>query len=364
MVVGLLIPVAEDFAISDAAAGWLMTAYALGYAVLSPILVSLTGQVGRRRILAFGIGLFGLSALICALAPAPAILFAARILAAAGAGLVTPVAASVAALLSPPDRQARALAVVFSGLTVAQVIGVPAGGWLAYTFGWRSAFVLVAALSLPAVWLIWTRVPAGLSFAPVTLADLGETLANTPRMLAVGFTAVFMAAIYIPYTYLGPLLSGTMGYGRDGITLALVIFGLGAVLGNLAGGAVSDRIGPSRTLAILAMAQAVIMPLFALLPLPDAQVMALLTIWAVFGFSFMAAQQVRLISLAPARAPVLLALNAAAIYVGAAIGSAIGGAVLSLIGLTTLGIAGGFIALLALAALRAADRMIRAAATM
>ncbi len=358
MVVGLLVPVAEDLALSEAQAGWMMTAYALGYAVLSPVLVSATGAVGRRRILAFGVGIFALAAILCAIAPTASVLNCARVLAAAGAGLVTPVAASVAAGLSPPERQARALALVFSGMTLAQVIGVPAGGWIAYTFGWRSAFVVVAMLSLPALWLIWTRVPAGLSFAPVSLGDLGRVLRHGPQMMAIGFTAVFMAAIYVPYTYLGALFTETMGYSRDGITLALIIFGVGAVFGNLAGGAIADRIGPSRTLAVLALAQMVIMPAFSLLPLPDAVVMGLLVLWALFGFSFMAAQQVRLISLAPPQAPVFLALNAAAIYVGAAVGSAIGGAAITLVGLALLGVTGGAIALAAFLVLRAADAVL------
>ncbi len=358
MVVGLLVPVAQDLALTEAAAGWMMTAYALGYAVLSPILVSATGAIGRRRILALGVATFALAALICALAPSIGVLNGARVLAAAGAGLVTPVAASVAAGLSPPDRQARALALVFSGMTLAQAIGLPIGGWIAYTFGWRSAFGLVACLALPALWLIWTRVPAGLSFAPVSLGDLGRVLRHGPQMLAIAFTAVFMAAVYIPYTYLGALLTDTMGYGRNGVTLALFIFGIGAIFGNLAGGAISDRIGPSRTLGVLALAQMVIMPVFSLLPLPDAAVLALLVLWALFAFSFMAAQQVRLISLAPAQAPVFLALNAAAIYVGAAIGSAIGGIAITVVGLVLLGITGGAIALLAFVVLRAADSIL------
>lgn len=356
MVVGLLIPVAQDLGVAEAAAGWMMTSYALGYAVLSPLLVSVTGAIGRRRVLAIGLSVFALAAVICALATTPVMLFAARIVAAAGAGLVTPVAASVAAGLSPPDRQARALALVFSGMTLAQVIGVPAGGWLAYTFGWRSAFVVVACLCLPALWLIWTRVPAGLTFAPVSLRDLRGVLGTGRYMMAIGFTTVFLAGLYVVYTYLSLLLADTMGYGRDGIALALMIFGIGAVLGNLAGGAVSDRIGPSRTLGILCLSQGLITPMFSLLPMPDLLLLGLLVVWALFGFSFMAAQQVRLISLNPAQAPVFLALNAAAIYVGAATGSAIGGAVIVELGLSFLGVCGGVIAALAFVLLRATDR--------
>ena len=357
MVVGLLLPVAADFSLSESEAGGMMTAYAAGYAVLSPVLVSLTGGIGRRRIIAAGVLIFALASLICALASSATLLFAARVFAAAGAGLITPVAASVAAGLSEPSRQASALAAVFFGMTLAQVIGVPAGAWIAFTFGWRAAFAVVVALSIPILWLVWTRVPPGLSFAPVSLRDLQRVMTTPHLMASVLFTALFMTAIYTVYTYLGPLLADQMAYGRNGITATLLIFGLGAVAGNLVGGAVSDRIGPSQTLAGLCVVQIALMPVYSYLPLPDLWVQALSFAWALFGFSFMAAQQVRLIALDPKSAPVLLALNAAAIYVGAAIGSAIGAQVIDSTGLQGLGYAGAVGAVVALVGLSGADRL-------
>lgn len=359
MLIGLLNPLADDLGITRAAAGQMMTVYALGYAVLSPLLVALSGQMGRRRLLFLAVLTFAASCLMAALAPNPGVLYASRILAAAGAGIVTPVAAAVAAGLSPPERQARALASVFFGLTLAQVLGVPLGGFVAYTFGWRSAFWLVAILCLPVAALVWRYLPVGLSFAPVSLGDLGRTLRHPLRMLSVSFTALLMGAMYVVYTYVSPLLADTMGFGRNGITATLLAFGLGAVVGNLAGGQVTDRIGPLRTLIILSIAQIIIMPIYSALPLPVSAVMGLSVLWALFGWSFMAAQQVRLISLDPASAPVLLALNAAAIYVGAAIGSSIGAAVITTWGLTGLGIAGGATALAALVLLLITDLGVR-----
>ena len=351
MVIGLLEPMADGLALSTAAAGWVMTSYAVAYAVLSPVLVSVTGGLGRRRVMALGLMLFALGCALSALAPAPATLFAARMVAAAGAGLFTPVAAAVAAATSAPDRQGKALAAVFFGLTLAQVFGVPAGGWVAYTFGWRSAFWMVVALAVPCIWLIWTGVPRGLRFQPVSLRALGRVLADGPAMLGIAFTTSFIGAIYVIYTYLSPLLGQTMGWGRDGIVLALIVCGFGAVAGNLIGGAVSDRIGAGRTLTILAVSQVLIMPLFSLLPMLSGLVLGLLLLWTSFGWSFQAAQQMRLLSIAPQAAGVILALNAAAIYVGTAVGSALGGAVLSGFGLEALGIGGGLAAILAVALL-------------
>lgn len=349
VVIGLVEPISEDFAISTSQAGWIMTSYAIGYGLMSPPLVALTGHIGRRRVLAIGLALFALANLAAALAPGAQSLNAARFIAAAGAGIFTPVAATVAAGLSSPERQGRALAAVFFGLTLAQVLGIPAGSFIAYTFGWRLAFWIVVLLALPCIYLIWIRIPAGLSFQSVTLGDLARILKDPATMLAVLFTASFLAAIYVLLTYLAPLLSQSLGYGRNGITLVLLIFGAGAVIGNVLGGILADKLGPFRTLLLLASGQVLTLPAFSFLK-PDIgplYVAILVLIWSACGWSFMASQQVRLIAIAPGAMGVVLSLNAAAIYVGAAIGAAIGGGVLGAYGIHALGIAGSLVAIIA-----------------
>ena len=348
VVIGLLDPLADDLAMTTSEAGWVMTTYALSYALLSPILVSMTGTLGRRRVIATGLALFTLAQLVMALAPDTAWVFSARVLAAAGAGIVTPVAAAVAAGVSAPENRAKALSIVFIGLTLAQVLGVPVGSFIAYTYGWRVAFGIVVLLALPCLWLIWTRVPKGLSFQPVTLADLKRILRNGPIMLAVLFTASFLAAIWVVYTYLAPLLTEIMGWGRDGITLALLVFGIGAVVGNGLGGILADRIGPARTLALLATTQIFWLSLYSYMPFPAWLMLTFIFLQAVCGWSFMAGQQARLVGLAPESAPVVLSLNAAAIYIGAALGSAIGGVVIDTAGLDSLGRVASALAVLAL----------------
>ena len=323
VVIGMVPLLASDLDVSTAAAGGAMTAYALAYAVLSPILVSVTGRIGRRRVIAAGMVIFALGALLAALAPNVTILYIARALAAAGAGVVTPVGAAVVMALAAPAAQGKAISAFYFGLTLSQVIGVPAGGWIAYTFGWRMAFWMVLALAILSAILIWVRVPAGLRFTPVSLSDLGRALKDGLIMGAVLFTATFLGAIYILFTYLAPLLEQTMGFGRDGITLVLLVFGAGAVVGNLLGGFLTDRLGSVASLV---------------LPF----------VWSAFGWSFMAPQQVRLMQLAPNLAGVVLALNAAAIYVGTASGSALGGLVQTVGDLTWLGAAAGIAALGAL----------------
>ncbi|MEJ6391414.1 MFS transporter [Gymnodinialimonas ulvae] len=356
LTVGLIEPIADDFAVTDAQSGALLTTYAILYAVLSPLLVSLTGRIGRRRVLAAGLAILGLAALISALAPTLLTLHISRGLAAMGAGVITPVTAAVAAQLTAPERRARTLAAVFAGLTIAQAIGIPIGGWVAYTFGWRYAFAIVALLSIPALIVLWRIVPAGLSFAPVSLRDLGHTLRDGPLMAAVLFTATFLCAIFVLYTYFAPLLAADMGFARDGITLAFFVFGLGAIVGNYIGGWISDRIGASRTLLILTLLQIAVLPLYSYLPLPNTILMLYTFVWSLIGWSFGAAQQVRLVALDPARAPVLLSLNAACIYIGAAAGSAIGGAVIERASVSSLGLAATLVMLAALAHLLASNR--------
>lgn len=365
MIIGLLEPLAADLEVSPARAGAVLTTYALAYAVLSPVLVSVTGGIGRRRVLAAGLALFGLGCLIPVLWPTEAALHASRVFAAAGAGIFTPVAAAVAAGLSAPERRAKALAAVFFGMTMSQVLGLPLGSFIAYTYGWRVAFAVVLLVLVPCLWLIWTIVPRGLSFQPVTLRDLGRVMRNGRLMLAVGFTASFLTAGYVVNTFLAPLLSQNLGWGRDGITLALLVCGIGAVFGNVMGGALSDRVGPARTLTFLCLAQIGVLPGFSALPLAEGEstalsgtfAMGLLVLWSVFGWSFMAAQQARLIGMAPAAAPVMLALNAAGIYVGAALGSAFGGLVLAGVGLGPLGLVAAALMGVALAHLRLSVRL-------
>jgi predicted MFS family arabinose efflux permease len=357
VIIGLLEPLGADMGRTPASAGVLLTVYAIAYAVLSPILVSLTGSVGRRRVMAAGMALFALSAAVSALAPNFAVLNGARVIAAAGAGLFTPVAAAVAASLFPEAQRARVLAAVFFGLTLAQVLGVPAGSWIAYTFGWRWAMWLVLAMALPAIWLVWTRVPAGLKFEPVSLRDLGGLLVQGRMMLAIMFTGSFLGSIYVLYTYMAPLLSETMGFGRDGITLTLMIFGAGAVVGNILGGFLADRFGWRATLTGLCLCQAALMPLFSALPMQAGLLLTLAFVWSVCGWSFMAGQQLRLIKLAGPRAPVVLALNAASIYVGAALGSSLGGLVIAGFGIGALGVAAGLCAFGALVHLTLSARL-------
>jgi MFS transporter, DHA1 family, inner membrane transport protein len=339
VVVAVLSPIAGDLGMSKAEAGLVMTVYAVSYAVLSPLLVSLTGRIDRRTVLITGLSVFVASALIAALSQSALLLYLARVLGAAGAGIVTPIAASVAFSVAAPEERGRALSRVFAGMTLAQALGLPVGGFLGYTFGWQSVFVVVAVLSAISLALVVRLVPRNVPSQVSSLRTLGAALADWRSMLSVLVTASFTTAAYAVYTYVAPLFEQTMGFGRDGITLMLIVYGIGAVAGNWAAGFVTDRFGPFRSLLAMAVELALISPVYSLLPVPVPVLVIIGFLTALFGWAFMVPQQARLVRQTPERQSVVLSLNAAAIYVGASAGSGIGALVVAGYGLEALGFA-------------------------
>jgi len=356
-VVGLVGPVGLAFARPPAEAAWMMSLYALVYAVAAPGLVSLTGALDRARVLVAGLVLFGGGALAAGLAPGFVPLLIARAVMAVGGALITPVAASIGVALTPPALRGRALSLVFSGLTLAQALGVPACAWLGYAFGWRIAFFVVAGLALPLAGLVAGALPRGIAVPRVGLRTLGTALATPLLLLALSFTILFLGGAYAFHTFLGPYAEARHGLGRDGVTGLLFAAGLGAVLGNLLAGWLADRLGPVRTLALLGLSQALILLPLTLFHAPVPVLFLGVVLWSMVGWAFGVPQQLRLATLAPAMTPVLFALNAACIYAGASLGGVAGGAALARFGEPALGPTGAVLSLLAVLSLPVVARL-------
>lgn len=345
---------------TPAATGWVLSSYAIAYAVGSPLLVALTGHWPRRRVLVTGMTLLIASAAASAVAPTFELLLAARVVSAFGAGLITPVGSSVAVAVARPGQQGRALSAVFFGLTIAQALGIPLGSYVAYSLGWRAAFWLVAGVGVFCLAGLLLFVPRHVEVRVTSLATLREALLSPRRMGSILFTASFLGAIYILYTYFSTLLVDRMGFGRDGISLALLVFGCGAIAGNLVGGWLTDRVGPFRSLVLICLGQAAMMPFYSWLPLPAALVLAWTFVWSAGGWAFAVPQQARIVAQAPGGPAVALALNAAAIYLGVAAGAAVGGAVLARSDVGMLGLAAALAMLGALVHLLVSNRALPA----
>ena len=347
VVIGVLSPLSVDLGLSKTGAGLIMTIYAVAYAVLSPLLVAATGRLGRRTVLAVGLAIFALASLLAVVAWNGPTLYAARILAAIGGGMFTPVAASVAFSASAPEARGRALARVFLGMTLSQALGIPLGSFVGYTFGWRAAFAIVLVLSVATLVLVLRTVPRRVAFQPNSLRTLVEALADWRSLMSILVTATIISAPYFVYTFITPLLEARMGFGRDGVTLVLLAYGAGAVAGSWAAGIWTDRFGPLGTIYGVLAVQVLLMPVFSFLPVPLPVLLLVTFLWAMFGWSFLVPQQTRLMRQAPQRQAVVLSLNAACIYIGASLGSAVGGVVAENFGLDWLGIAGMLAVLLA-----------------
>jgi DHA1 family inner membrane transport protein len=353
----LLEPLAADLGISLAAAGWLMSGYALAYALGSPLLTALTGRWPRRRVLLTGLALIALGNAVLALSPGLSVAHLGRVLSALGGALYTPIAASVAVATAPPERRARALALVFAGMTIAQVLGIPLGSLLATGLSWRAVFAAVAVAALAAFLVILRRIPADLAAPPSSLRQLAALLRDPGAALALSVTLVFFAGQFVVITFLGPVISTAGGVGGSGLALLLWVFGLAAVAANLLGGAVADRIGPTPTIAALTLASALVV---AVLPALAAQPWATalcLVLWGLTGYAFMTPQQARLVGLMPWAQGLALSLNAAALYAGSAIGGAVGGAIVASAGLAPLGLGAATLLALSLALLACSTRL-------
>ena len=353
VVIGMLQPIADGLDVSNSDARWVMTSYSLAYAVLSPIAAALTGAFPRRIVLSLGLGLFFIGALASALSPTLMALTGARVPTALGGALFTPLAAGVAVSLVPPEMRGRALATVFGGVTLAQVIGTPLGSWLAFHFGWQSTFFVVAALSLIALVLLLISLPKAVPFQPASFGVILRVLSNGRVMLAVAYTATLMISVYQVFTFFGPVIAANTSSNPEVKTAFLLLYGGAAFVANIIGGRLSDWFGSVQTLLGLGVFQMLVIGLFFFTPMGPLPFGFLIAVWALTNWSFMAPQQARLVALFPEAPSLVLALNAAAIYIGIAIGSWIGGLVLERFGLSALGISGALLGLLALANLAA-----------
>jgi MFS transporter, DHA1 family, inner membrane transport protein len=348
MIAGLLPALARDLNVGVPAAGHLVTAFSLAYAVLAPAMAVLTAGLERRRLLAVAMAGFGIANLLAALAPGYAGLLAARLLLALSAASFMPAASGYAAALGGPERRGRALSMVSNGLTLAIVAGVPPGVLVGEGFGWRATFLGVAGLAALSLLGILAGMP---SQPPGTTASLGERLALAKRsdMLAVLATSVLtVAGTFTVYTYLGVFLADVAGIGPQGLALVLLGFGLASAAGARLGGTTADHWGAGHTAVVgggLTFLAYLVLSLGTALGPARAMLVLLpaILVWGLASWGLMTAQQARLVALTPGLAAVSLSLNSSAIYLGSAMGAAVGALVIADGGVARLGwVAAGF----------------------
>lgn len=322
-----------------ALAGQLVTIYGLTLAIGAPLLGIATGRMDRGPLMLGGLALFIVACLIGMFAPNFATLLASRVLAGVGAALFTPNAAALAAQLVEPQSRGRAIALVFAGFSVASVIGVPLGTCVGGQFGWRSAFGLVAGLSVIAILFLLRSMPRRVKVPTVATRTWFRLVRQPAPMLAVATTVLYMAGQYTLFTYIAALLV-PHGIGATGLSALLVWFGVAGVLGNMGGGWAVDRVG-----APLVVTLGVATLLIAILTIGYAGeslslLMIAMALWGAAAFAVSSAQQARLVNQNPRLASATLALNTSALYIGQAVGALVGGIAIHWLGLAHLHWAG------------------------
>ena len=338
VIVGLIPTIAHSLDVSVPSAGLLVSMYAMGVAVGAPVLTALTGRVPRKQLLVGLMVLFTIGNLVAWQAPGYAALMAARVLTGLAHGVFFSIGSTIATSLVPKEKAASAIALMFTGLTVALVTGVPLGTFIGQAFGWEATFLAVAFLGMIAVIGGIALVPSELKHQPPASLLTQLAVIRKPRLLLVyAMTALGYGGSFVAFTYLAPILEQVTGFASSRVGLVMLVYGVSVAVGNIWGGKLADKKGPISALQIIfALLAAVLLVLQFTAPSPLLVVLTVLA-WGAVAFGNVAGLQVYVVQQAQRDAPqavdVASGLNIAAFNVGIAGGAWAGGLIVEHIGL-------------------------------
>jgi len=350
VIAGILPQIALEFGVDIPTAGLMATTYALGVFVGAPILTVLGARVPRKTMLIGLAVIFTLGNVITALAPTLPIALAGRILTAFNHGTFFGIGSIIAASLVTKDRQASAIAFMFSGLTLANLIGVPFGTWLAQAYDWRLVFWLVAGIGLVTVLSVASLVPRIEAGKAIALRAELRAFVDLQVLLAMGITIFGPAAFFTSITYIAPMMVQESGFSEAGVAWLMILFGLGLAVGNAVGGRFADR-SLFGTLFVTLGAQAAVLFVFWFGVGNAVVASASVFLMAAFGFATVSPIQKLVMDRASrAGAPTMAAsVNIGMFNLGNAIGAWAGGATIAAgFGLASPNWAGAFLSLVAL----------------
>ncbi len=329
VIMGLLMQVSTDLHVSITAAGLLISGYALGVAVGAPVLTIATRKLPRKTVLLALMAIFTLGNLACALAPNYEMLMAARVITSLAHGTFFGVGSVVATGLVPPERRASAIAIMFTGLTAATLLGVPAGAWLGLHFGWRSTFWAVTLIGVLAFAVLSVFVPRVKGSAkPAPLREELGVLARPQVLLGLAMTVLGFAGVFVVYTYIQPLLTQVTGLSESAVSPILLVFGGGLAVGNLLGGKLADRAPMAAVFGTLVALAVVLGAMQFTIGTPFTAVV-FVGLLGIASFATVAPMQLRVLEKASGSGQNLASsLNIAAFNLGNALGAWVGGVVI------------------------------------
>ncbi|WP_024678334.1 MFS transporter [Pseudomonas syringae] len=348
VIMGLLPDVAADLGVSIPGAGWLVTGYALGVAVGAPFMAMATAKLPRKAALVTLMGIFIIGNLLCALASDYNVLMFARVVTALCHGAFFGIGSVVAAGLVPANRRASAVALMFTGLTLANVLGVPLGTALGQYAGWRSTFWAVTVIGVIALIGLIRYLPTNRNEEKLDMRAELAALKGAGIWLSLTMTALFSASMFTLFTYIAPLLGEVTGVSPKGVTWTLLLIGLGLTAGNVIGGKMADR-RVSTTLIAVFVSMAVISTVLSWTSAALIPTEITLFLWAVAAFAAVPALQINVVTFGKAAPNLVSTLNIGAFNVGNALGAWVGGSVIAHgLGLTSVPLAAAVLAVLAL----------------
>ncbi|QGZ38818.1 DHA1 family inner membrane transport protein [Pseudoduganella flava] len=352
VIVGLLPTIAADLHVTLPSAGLLVSLYALGVAIGAPVLTALTGKLPRKILLLALMVLFTAGNLLAWQAPGYESLVAARILTGLAHGVFFSIGSTIATSLVPKEKAASAIAIMFTGLTVALVTGVPLGTFIGQHFGWRETFLAVSALGVIAFIGSLLFVPAGIRHTkPASLLAQAQVLAQPRLLLVYAMTAVGYGGSFIAFTFLAPILQKVAGFGESAVGLVMLVYGVSVAVGNIWGGKLADRRGPVGALKIIFLGLAAVLLVLTFTAPNKWLVVLTVLLWGAVAFGNVAGLQVYVVQQAehytPRAVDVASGLNIAAFNLGIAGGAWGGGHIVDSLGLVHTGWIGALVVLVA-----------------
>ncbi|HWU51943.1 MAG TPA: MFS transporter [Tahibacter sp.] len=338
VIVGLIPTIAADLGVSLPSAGLLVSLYALGVAIGAPLLTALTGRLPRKQLLLALMALFTIGNLVAWMSPGYASLIVARVLTGLAHGVFFSIGSIIATSLVARDKAASAIAIMFSGLTVALVTGVPLGTFIGQHFGWRATFLAVSALGVIALLGSLLFVPRNVHHsAPATVRQQLQVLAQPRLLLVYAMTAAGYGGTFMAFTFFAPLLQQISGYSANAVSLVLLVYGVSVAAGNIWGGRLADRHGPIAALKRIFLLLAAVLLVLGVTAASKPLVLLTVLAWGAVAFGNVPGLQVYVVKQAQLYAPqavdVASGLNIAAFNLGIAGGAWIGGHIVATLGL-------------------------------
>ncbi|WP_396329892.1 MFS transporter [Burkholderia anthina] len=324
VIMGLLPNVARDLGVSIPAAGMLVSGYALGVTIGAPILAIVTAKMPRKRALMGLIGLFITGNLFCAIAPGYTVLMAARVVTAFCHGAFFGIGSVVASNLVAPNRRAQAIALMFTGLTLANVLGVPLGTALGQAYGWRATFWAVTGIGIAAAAALAVCLPKNLAMPDTSITREFSVLKHPQVLMVLGISVLASASLFSVFTYITPILEDVTGFSPHQVTYVLLLFGLGLTVGGTLGGKLADWRRMPSLIATLALI-GVVLALFAgTMHMPFAT-LATIFVWGILAFAIVPPLQIMIVDRASDAPNLASTLNQGAFNLGNATGAWLGG---------------------------------------